>query len=153
MIIDTGCTVSGYWCDFDRNFVVGGPDRLNPETAQAHDQLWLATQAGFDAARPGCTAQDLYRIMADFLPNATFSTGRLGHGLGLELTEHFSIAPHDQTVLEAGFVITLEPGMPVPGGQNLLVHEENVLITPLGAEWLSRRAPRRMTGIMLGKTN
>ena len=70
------------------------------------------------------------------------STGRLGHGLGLQLTELFSNNATDEQLLSPGVVMTLEPGMLIPGSDTLmLVHEEDIVITEDGAEWLSDRAP------------
>ncbi|MBT3972588.1 MAG: M24 family metallopeptidase, partial [Acidiferrobacteraceae bacterium] len=55
-------------------------------------------------------------------------------------TEWPSIHPDDQNVLEPGAVITLEPGMIFAPGRQL-VHEENIVITENGAQYLTRRAP------------
>jgi len=63
----------------------------------------------------------------------------MGHGLGSQLTEWPSLTANDHTPLEAGMVITLEPGMEFEAGK-LMVHEENILITESGAEMLSKRA-------------
>lgn len=71
------------------------------------------------------------------------NVGRLGHGLGLQLTEPPSNMPGDETVLEPGMVITIEPGMEYDAGK-MIVHEENVVITTDGAQLLTRRAPREM---------
>ena len=65
--------------------------------------------------------------------------GRLGHGLGIELTERPSITSTDNTTLKAGMIMTLEPGMVYAPGKSM-VHEENIVITEDGAEWLSERA-------------
>ena len=67
------------------------------------------------------------------------AVGRLGHGLGSELTEPPSHAAFDDTVLTPGMVITLEPGMEFAPGRNM-VHEENLVIREHGAQLLSRRA-------------
>ena len=67
------------------------------------------------------------------------SVGRLGHGLGMQLTEWPSNTQSDNTPLEEGIVLTLEPGMEYLPGKEM-VHEENVLITKEGPIWLSRRA-------------
>ena len=66
--------------------------------------------------------------------------GRMGHGLGAQLTEWPSLSARDETRLEAGMVITLEPGMTY-ADNTMMVHEENLVITADGAELLSRRAP------------
>ena len=79
------------------------------------------------------------QVMQDFgsLGN---SIGRMGHGLGMLLTEWPSVHPDDQNILEPGVVMTLEPGMTFAPGRQL-VHEENIVITESGAEYLTRRAP------------
>ena len=62
--------------------------------------------------------------------------GRLGHGLGMQLTEGLSLTKRDHTVLEAGMVITLEPGVATAEGM-MMVHEENIVIRDGGAQILS----------------
>ena len=71
----------------------------------------------------------------------TSNVGRLGHGLGMQLTEWPSIAANDHTVLRPGMVMTLEPSMAI-GPDKMMVAEENILITEAGAELLTQRAPR-----------
>jgi Xaa-Pro dipeptidase len=71
------------------------------------------------------------------------NVGRLGHGLGLQLTEPPSNSADDDAVLEVGMVITIEPGMEYAPGK-MIVHEENIAITADGAELLTTRAPREM---------
>ncbi len=71
------------------------------------------------------------------------SVGRLGHGLGMQLTEGPSNKPGDDTPLEPGMVITIEPGMEFAPGK-LMVHEENIAITDGAPELLTRRAPPEM---------
>lgn len=61
----------------------------------------------------------------------------------LLLTAPPSNMPGDDTVIEAGMVLTIEPGMEYAPGK-MIVHEENVVITPSGAELLTKRAPREM---------
>eukprot|EP00966_Prymnesium_polylepis_P206044 4774459-Prymnesium_polylepis.1 len=117
-IIDTGITFEGYWCDFDRNFIVGGAAQLSEAAAAAHDRLWLATEAGFAAAaRKGATSSAVFRAQAAALgveaqgDGDDSGVGRFGHGLGLQLTELFSNNATDETPLAAGCVMTLEPSM------------------------------------------
>ena len=143
LFIDTGATYDGYFCDFDRNFAFG---HISDAAQRAHQAVWDATEAGIAAARPGATTTDLWRAMADVLEAAGskgLNVGRMGHGLGLQLTEPPSNMPGDDTPLEPGMVMTIEPGMEYALGQ-MLLHEENVVITEDGAELLTRRAPRAM---------
>ncbi|MEZ5923410.1 MAG: Xaa-Pro peptidase family protein [Hyphomicrobiaceae bacterium] len=140
---DVGCTYDGYFCDFDRNFAVG---KIADATQRIHEVLWQATEAGMKAARPGKTMQDVFHVMAKFLEDAGSignNVGRIGHGLGLHLTEPPSFMPGDLTVIQPGMVLTIEPGMEYAPGK-MLVHEENIAIGVAGNELLTRRAPREM---------
>ena len=132
LMLDTGLVRAGYFCDFDRNFSLGPPE---PAVAEAHATLIAATRAGFAAARPGATAADLFHAMAAICGEYA-GVGRLGHGLGMTLTEWPSLIAHDHTVLEAGMVLTLEPGLRL-GADRTMVHEENIVIEPDGARYLS----------------
>ena len=141
LFIDTGATCEGYFCDFDRNYAVGG---LSAAAARAHETVWDATEAGLRTAKPGATAEDLWRSMAGVLSaggSIGNNVGRLGHGLGLQLTEPPSNMPGDRTVLQPGMVLTIEPGMEYAPGK-MIVHEEDVVITSGGCELLTPRAPR-----------
>jgi Xaa-Pro aminopeptidase len=74
------------------------------------------------------------------------NVGRYGHGLGMQLTEPPSNMPGDGTVIKAGMVLTIEPGMEYAPGK-MIVHEENLVVTPDGPQLLSKRAPREMLTI------
>lgn len=135
LMLDTGLMRDGYFCDFDRNFCVGTQDGT---VAEAHAQLIAATHAGFDAARPGALVSDLFHAM-NHVANpggSAMDAGRLGHGLGMQLTEWPSIIPDDHTPLVPGMVMTLEPSVSLGDGR-IMVHEENIVIRDGGAEWLS----------------
>jgi Xaa-Pro aminopeptidase len=143
LFIDTGSTFDGYFCDFDRNYAVGG---LSPDVARVHEALWLATEAGIDAAVPGATTDDIWRAMNRIIEGAGAlgnNVGRLGHGLGLQLTEPPSHRPGDGTVIAENMVLTIEPGMEYAPGK-MIVHEENIAITRDGPRLLTKRAPREM---------
>jgi Xaa-Pro aminopeptidase len=143
LFIDLGCTFDGYFCDFDRNFAIG---RIDDETKRVQDIVWRATEAGIAAARPGATPADLAAAMVSVMSDAGATggnVGRLGHGLGLQLTEPPSNMPGETVVLEPGMVMTIEPGMDYGQGK-MLVHEENVVITEDGCRLLTTRAPREM---------
>ena len=143
LIIDTGTTFDGYFCDFDRNFAFG---HIADDTRRAHETVYRATDAGFSATRPGTTMAEVWAAMWEILEAGGAlgnNVGRMGHGLGMQLTEWPSIKQTDHTVLEPGAVITLEPGMSFAPGRQL-VHEENIVITADGADWLTHRAPADM---------
>jgi Xaa-Pro aminopeptidase len=140
LFIDLGATHDGYFCDFDRNFACG---EIDDETLKAHELVWLATEAGIAAARPGAIVADLAAAMSAVLSDSGGNVGRLGHGLGLQLTEPPSNMPGDLTKLVPGMVMTIEPGMDYGQGK-MLVHEENVVITEDGCRLLTTRAPKEM---------
>ena len=136
LMLDTGATREGYFCDFDRNFAIGQP---SDAARHAYDVLWQATEAGLAAARPGATCAAVYQAMADVIGQVGGDVGRLGHALGSELTEEPSLIAWDQTVLEPGMVMTLEPSMTVKG-QAIMVHEENIVMRDGAPELLTERA-------------
>ena len=143
LIIDTGSTFDGYFCDFDRNFAF---EKLSDETRFAYEVVYKATEAGFKTACPGNTTSDVWEAMWKILEKGGAlgnNTGRLGHGLGMELTEWPSIRSEDNTLLEPGMILTLEPGMTFSPGKQM-VHEENIVITEDGARMLSYRAPEEI---------
>ena len=143
LMLDTGSTLKGYFCDFDRNLSVGEPV---DSVKRAHETLWLATEAGLAAARPGATCADVFIAMRNVIGPGTGNVGRFGHGLGIQLTETPSLIEWDQTVLKEGSVITLEPSMQVRSGF-MLVDEENIVIRDGLPQLLTKRAPRQMARI------
>ncbi|MEO0370453.1 MAG: M24 family metallopeptidase, partial [Pseudomonadota bacterium] len=133
LMLDTGAIKGGYFCDYDRNFAIG---HAGPEARAGHAQIIDATAAGFEAARPGAEARDVWHAMANIVGRGD-GAGRMGHGLGMQLTEGLSLTAEDESVLKPGMVITLEPYAETAEGC-LMVHEENVVITETGAEALTR---------------
>lgn len=139
LILDTGCVFDGYFCDFDRNFafeVAGDLPR------RAYDTVYRATEAGLKAATPGTSCAELFNAMQAVMSRdgaLDNDVGRLGHGLGMQLTEWPSHTAFDETVLKPGMVITLEPGMSFAPGK-VMVHEENIVIRDGPPQLLSRRA-------------
>ncbi len=138
-MLDTGLTWDGYFCDFDRNWAVGHAD----DTARrAYDVLWRATEAGIAAARPGATCRNLFHAMSAVIAEMDASggdIGRLGHGLGMQLTEQPSHAAFDTTELRENMVLTLEPSLSYGDGL-MMVHEEDIVVTPEGGCLLTARA-------------
>jgi len=142
-ILDTGSVYDSYFCDFDRNYAFG---YASDSAKKAYDVIFKATDAGFEACQAGNTTTDVFNAMNTIMQKGGAlgnSVGRLGHGLGLQLTEWPSNTLMDNTVLEPGVVLTLEPGMEYLRGKEM-VHEENVLITQNGPVWLSQRADEEL---------
>ena len=139
LMLDTGAVREGYFCDFDRNFAIGAASDVARRT---HAALWQATEDVLQTLRPGMLACDAHRMLCDGLARhgATPGGGRLGHGLGITLTEWPSFTPLNRTELRDGMVLTLEPGAVIAEGC-IMVHEENIVLRADGPELLSPRAP------------
>jgi Xaa-Pro dipeptidase len=143
LFIDTGSTFDGYFCDFDRNYAVG---QVSDDAKRVHEALWLATEAGIAAAVPGAKTDDVWRAMATIIEAAGAignNVGRLGHGLGMQLTEPPSHRLGDGTLIVENMVLTIEPGMEYAPGK-MIVHEENIAVTKDGPRLLTKRAPREL---------
>jgi Xaa-Pro aminopeptidase len=144
VMLDTGAVKDGYFCDFDRNLFLGPPA---PAVARAQEALWEVTEEALSALQPGLLACDVHALLAGGLARRGLEAapGRLGHGLGLTLTEWPSFTPRDATPLRAGMVLTLEPSA-FTDGAHFLTHEENIVLTETGVDLLSPRAPRLQLG-------
>ena len=140
LMLDTGATLNGYFCDFDRNYAIGTP---TASTQRAYTKLYDATDAAMEIARPGVRACDLFAAMAKSMDTQNSDVGRFGHGLGMQLTEWPSLAAWDETIIRENMVLTLEPSIDVDGG-GIMVTEENILITDASPILLSTRAPKEL---------
>jgi len=156
LVIDTGSTYQGYFCDFNREFAIGS---IEDKLRQIYDIIWEATEVGINAVEPGQAMADIWHQMAQAmqrsasragLPFEPGEIGRMGHGLGLRMCEPPSLSPSDKTIVEPGLVLTIEPNMVYQidiGGEQrryVCVHEENIAVTNSGVRLLTRRAPREM---------
>lgn len=143
LMLDTGAVFDGYFCDFDRNFAFGP---VSSAAEKAYGVLLDAAQAGLEATRPGSTCAEIYHAMQRVLdkdfPGGS-GVGRMGHGLGMQLTEWPSIMATDETPVQAGMVLTLEPSVDLGGGR-MMVHEENLVLTEDGPVLLTRPAPNSL---------
>ena len=143
LFIDTGSTFDGYFCDFDRNFAFGS---VSSDVERVNEVLWQATEAGIKAAVPGATTLDVFNAMNKIIEDGGAignNVGRLGHGLGLQLTEPPSHRPEEKTIIKENMVLTIEPGMEYKKDK-MLVHEENIVIHKDSAELITKRAPREI---------
>ncbi|WP_422041465.1 M24 family metallopeptidase [Roseibium sp.] len=140
LMLDTGATKNGYFCDFDRNFAIGV---ATDAVRVAHEKLVLAVEAAAAVARPGRTCADLFSAMTAVLGQDDGDVGRLGHGLGMQLTEMPSVTSFDTTGLEENMVMTLEPSIDLGNGK-MMVHEENIVVRDGPPEFLSTPAPKEI---------
>ena len=142
LIIDTGSTLNGYYCDFDRNFGFGN---INQKSLDAYNKLWNATEKTLEIIRPGISCNEIYDSLSNnlFSNNSKSKVGRMGHGFGLQLTEPPSIMNNDKTILEKNMILALEPSIEIENDL-MLVHEENILITQNGNRLLTSRTPKEL---------
>ena len=143
LFIDTGSTFDGYFCDFDRNYAFG---RVASDVEKVYQILWQATEIGIKTAIPGATTNDIFNAMNKVIQDGGTignNVGRLGHGLGLQLTEPPSHRLGEKTVIKENMVLTIEPAMEYAPGK-MIVHEENIVIQQDGAELITKRAPKEI---------
>ena len=143
LFIDTGATFDGYFCDFDRNFAFGS---INEKVQNAYKATWDAVSTGIIEAVPGKKCSDIFKSMNKILKQAGSignGVGRMGHGFGLQLTEPPSIMINDDTILKPGMAITIEPVFEFETG-NMIVQEENIIITENGNEIITNRSSKEI---------
>ncbi len=113
--LDFGGLFGGYHADMTRTIAFGSPP---PELRKIHDIVREAQQAGIDAVRPGVTGGEVDAVARKVVEDAgygpRFSHG-LGHGVGLEIHEGPNFARSGEDVIPVGAVMTVEPGIYVPG--------------------------------------
>ena len=146
LFIDTGSTYDGYFCDFDRNFAIG---KVSDTVSKTYELLWEATEAGINAAIPGATTGDIWKEMNKVIESQVTirnNVGRLGHGLGLQLTEPPSHTFSGKTKILKNMVLTIEPGIEYLPGKTM-VHEENIFISDDGPVLLTIRAQKELPKI------
>jgi Xaa-Pro aminopeptidase len=113
--MDFGAMVDGYHTDMTRTVAFGVPAT---ELRKVHDVVAAAQQAGIDALRPGVVAGDVDRAARSVIDDAGYGdrfTHGLGHGVGLEIHEGPSLRRDGEDVLPVGAVVTVEPGVYLPG--------------------------------------
>ncbi len=127
IIIDIGVQVDGYCSDITRTFFIDGADL---EFEKIYSTVETAKNKAIEEAKPGIKACELDKIARDIIEEAGygryFSHG-LGHGVGLSVHESPSIYKTDSTTLTAGMVITIEPGIYIPGKGGVRIEEMIVI--------------------------
>jgi Xaa-Pro aminopeptidase len=134
--VDMGAVYRGYWSDFCRAVSLGQP---SDEALGMWQAIQDVTMASVEAIKPGVTVQQIVRTCAAAAErkglDLNFAAGRIGHGIGLMLTEPPSLTQEETRVLEPGMTVTLEPGIVGPGG--VFIVEQNVAVTEDGFDLLS----------------
>jgi len=136
VVLDFGVILSGYCSDMTRTVWVGKADKWARETYQA---VLEAQSAGIEAVRPGASAGDIDHAARQVLHRsglAKYFTHSTGHGVGLEIHEAPRLARGETEVLRPGMVITIEPGVYMPGKGGVRI-EDMVAVTETGHEVLT----------------
>jgi len=130
--MDFGALVGGYHSDMTRTVAFGEPAS---ELRKVHDVVAAGQQAGIDALRPGASAGDVDRAARSVIEDAGYGerfTHGLGHGVGLEIHEGPSLRRDGEDVLPVGAVVTVEPGIYLPGMGGVRI-EDAVEVTDDGS--------------------
>ncbi len=120
VLVDVGCRLDRYCSDQTRTFWVG--DAPDPQFSRDLELIKEAQAKAIALIRPGAAAADIYAAARGHLDAhgvGDLFTHGLGHGIGLQTHEAPSLGPRSTAVLQAGMVITVEPGLYRPGKSGL----------------------------------
>jgi Xaa-Pro aminopeptidase len=136
VVFDMGAAIDGYCSDGTRTFATGDPGE---EAIAVYETVREAQQASLDAIRAGIKGEDVDKVARDVIDAAghgdRFGHG-LGHGVGLELHEAPRLSLRSDDVLAPGEVVTVEPGIYLPGELGVRI-EDLVVVTEEGLRNLS----------------
>jgi Xaa-Pro aminopeptidase len=142
LLFDLGCVVDGYCSDLTRTVVVGHADSRHREI---YDLVAAAQQAGLAALAAGRTGGEVDRAAREVIAGAGYGEAfghSLGHGVGLEIHEAPTLRSTSTDLLEPGHVVTVEPGIYLPGWGGVRI-EDLTVVTDGGQETLSG-APKEL---------
>jgi Xaa-Pro aminopeptidase len=140
VVIDAGCTVSGYNADITRTFLLG----KNEELEEAYGDVLHAQKKGIKAVAPGRMVGEVDAATRNPLEAkglGKYFFHRTGHGLGLEIHEEPYIVSRGRKSLRPGMVFTVEPGVYLAGRYGVRI-EDNVTVTPEGCDVMTRSVPK-----------
>jgi Xaa-Pro aminopeptidase len=145
VVFDMGVKLDGYCSDCTRTFAVG---EVEANAAEAYEVVRAAQQAALEAIRPGIGGADADAVARELIGQAGFGERfghGLGHGVGLEVHEAPRLGQRSEDELEAGNVVTVEPGVYVPGRFGIRI-EDLVVVTENGHRNLSG-LPKGLTSV------
>jgi Xaa-Pro aminopeptidase len=137
LLVDMGVVYGGYHSDLTRPIFLG---RMSALHKKIYDIVWQAQRHGIAKAGPGVAASDVDKACRDYIRKAGYDKyfgHSTGHGVGLEIHEAPSVSTKSKTILKPGMVITVEPGIYLPGKFGIRI-EDMVLITPNGRDVLTK---------------
>jgi len=136
VVVDAGCSVDGYASDCTRTFFTGEP---TARLREIYDLCLRAQLDGLAAVRAGAVGRDVDAASRVAIEEAglgeRYGHG-LGHGVGLDIHEEPNLRPDSDSVLEVGNVVTVEPGIYLPGDVGVRI-EDLVVVTGDGCERLT----------------
>ena len=134
--LDFGVILKGYCSDMTRTVHLG---RASREEQEAYDAVLAAQQAAVAAIRPGVTCGEIDEAARSVLRDANLAqyfTHSTGHGVGLKIHEPPRLGAEQEQKLKAGMVVTVEPGVSLPGTFGVRI-EDMVAVTATGGEVLT----------------
>ncbi|HEY5674849.1 MAG TPA: Xaa-Pro peptidase family protein [Malonomonas sp.] len=145
--IDFGTRVAGYHSDETVTLALGG---IDGKLRQIFDIVLKAHDLALAAVRPGLLISELDAVARDYIADkgyaAYFGHG-LGHGVGLEIHEYPSVSVKTTEPLQEGMVITIEPGIYVPGTGGVRI-EDTIMVTATGYELITA-IPKQFTQLVV----
>jgi len=137
VLLDFGCVLDGYCSDLTRTYAYGSISGAWFE--ELYELVFTAQSQAIEAVRPGIRCRDLDDVARRIIEEAGYGDHfghGLGHGVGLEIHEGPRVNKQSDTLLEPGMVITIEPGVYLPGRGGVRI-EDLVAVTADGADVLS----------------
>jgi Xaa-Pro aminopeptidase len=141
VVCDFGVILAGYCSDVTRTMHVGRP---TSEARRIYEAVRQAQQAAIEAVQPGVTAGEVDQAARKLLKKSNldrYFTHSTGHGVGLEIHEPPRIATGQEEILHPGMVITIEPGVYIPGKFGVRI-EDMVVVTERGCQVLTPTSKR-----------